>query len=81
MEQNLLILKLRLDIHHCLRLSENEKQQKLIDLLGKFKYEKAVIFVKSAPSCVALCKLLNEHHVTAAGIHRQMKEHDRFVYL
>ena len=79
MEHN--ILMPGLGIHHLLHLSENEKNEKLIDLLGKLKNEKAVVFVKSAPSCIALCKLLNEHHFTAVGIHRRMKEDDRFVYL
>jgi superfamily II DNA/RNA helicase len=79
MEQNILIPGL--GVHHFLHLSGNEKNEKLIGLLSKLKYEKAIVFVKSASSCVALCKLLNEHHFTAPGIHRQMKEDDRFVYL
>jgi hypothetical protein len=59
MEQNILIPGL--GVHHFLHLSGNEKNEKLIGLLSKLKYEKAIVFVKSASSCVALCKLLNEH--------------------
>jgi superfamily II DNA/RNA helicase len=79
MEQNILIPGL--GVHHFFHLSGNEKNEKLIGLLSKLKYEKAIVFVKSAPSCVALCKLLNEHNFTAVGIYRQMKEDDRFVDL
>jgi hypothetical protein len=49
MEQNLLIPGL--GAHHFLHLSGNEKKEKLIGLFVKLKYEKTIVFVKSAPSC------------------------------
>jgi superfamily II DNA/RNA helicase len=66
---------------HYVKLRENEKNRKLIDLLDKLEFNQVVIFVKSVPRCTALCKLLTEQNFPAVEIHRGMAQEDRFVYL
>ena len=55
---------------HYVKLRENEKNRKLIDLLDKLEFNQVVIFVKSVPRCTALCKLLTEQNFPAVDIHR-----------
>jgi ERCC4-related helicase len=62
------------------KLRENEKNRKLIDLLDKLEFNQVVIFVKSVPRCTALCKLLTEQNFPAVEIHRGMAQEDRFVF-
>jgi superfamily II DNA/RNA helicase len=64
---------------HYVKLRENEKNRKLIDLLDKLEFNQVVIFVKSVPRCTALCKLLTEQNFPAVEIHRGMAQEDRFV--
>ena len=64
---------------HYVKLRENEKNRKLIDLLDKLEFNQVVIFVKSVPRCTALCKLLTEQNFPAVEIHRGMAQEERFV--
>jgi ATP-dependent RNA helicase UAP56/SUB2 len=64
---------------HYVKLRENEKNRKLIDLLDKLEFNQVVIFVKSVPRCTALCKLLTEQNFPAVEIHRGMDQEARFV--
>jgi superfamily II DNA/RNA helicase len=66
---------------HYVKLRENEKNRKLIDLLDKLEFNQVVIFVKSVPRCTALCKLLTEQNFPAVEIHRGMAQEDRSVHL
>lgn len=62
---------------HYVKLRENEKNRKLIDLLDKLEFNQVVIFVKSVPRCTALCKLLTEQNFPAVEIHRGMAQEER----
>ena len=62
---------------HYVKLRENEKNRKLIDLLDKLEFNQVVIFVKSVQRCSALCKLLTEQNFPAVEIHRGMAQEDR----
>jgi len=64
---------------HYVKLLENEKNRKLIDLLDKLEFNQVVIFVKSTQRCSALCKLLVEQNFPAVEIHRNMEQKDRLA--
>ncbi|CAF0838995.1 unnamed protein product [Rotaria sordida] len=64
---------------HYVKLRENEKNRKLIDLLDKLEFNQVVIFVKSVPRCTALCKLLTEQNFPAVEIHRGMPQEERLA--
>ncbi|UJR24951.1 hypothetical protein I4U23_006315 [Adineta vaga] len=61
---------------HYVKLRENEKNRKLIDLLDKLEFNQVVIFVKSIARCSVLCKLLLDQNFPAVEIHRGMKQAD-----
>ena len=64
---------------HYVKLRENEKNRKLIDLLDKLEFNQVVIFVKNVQRCSALCRLLTEQNFPAVEIHRGMAQEERFV--
>lgn len=64
---------------HYVKLRENEKNRRLIDLLDKLEFNQVVIFVKSVQRCSVLCKLLTEQNFPAVEIHRGMAQEDRLV--
>jgi superfamily II DNA/RNA helicase len=61
------------------KLAENKKADKLIDLLEKLEFNQVVIFVKSVPRCTALCTLLTERNFPAVEIHHEMPQEEWFV--
>jgi ATP-dependent RNA helicase UAP56/SUB2 len=65
---------------YYIKLHENEKQQKLIDLLGKLEFNQTVIFVKSVSRCMSLCQLLIKENFPAIEIHQEMAQEQRFVH-
>ena len=79
--ESLILLCLKGLRQHYVKLRENEKNRKLIDLLDKLEFNQVVIFVKSIPRCTALCKLLTEQNFPAVEIHRGMAQEERFVEL
>lgn len=64
---------------HYVKLKENEKNRKLIDLLDKLEFNQVVVFVKSVSRCRALCKLLQDQNFPAVEIHRGMTQEDRLA--
>jgi len=62
---------------HYLKLKENEKNRKLLELLDELQFNQVVIFVKSVQRCIALCNLLVEVNFPSIAIHRQMKQEER----
>ncbi|CAF4325868.1 unnamed protein product [Rotaria sp. Silwood2] len=72
-------LKLHCLHQHYLKLRKNQKNQKLIDLLGKLEFNQVVIFVKSISRCTALCKFLTEQGFPAIEIHREIPEEKRLA--
>ncbi len=64
---------------HYVKICENRKRRKLIDLLNKLAFNQVVIFVKSVSRCTALCKFLTEQNFSAVEIHREMPQEESFV--
>jgi len=64
---------------YYLKLSENEKNRKLFDLLDNLEFDQVVIFVKSVERCIALNSLLNEQAFPSTAIHRNLKQQERIA--
>merc|ERR1712142_605385 len=64
--------------HYC-KLSENEKNRKLFDLLDALEFNQVVIFVKSVQRCIALATLPKEQNFPAIDIHRAMNQEERLA--
>lgn len=62
---------------HYLKLNDNEKNRKLLDLLDALEFNQVVIFVKSVQRCMALAQLLVEQNFPAIAIHRTMPQEER----
>lgn len=62
---------------HYVKLSENEKNKKLFELLDVLEFNQVVIFVKSVQRCIALAQLLTDQNFPAIGIHRSMSQEER----
>ncbi|KAK7804913.1 hypothetical protein U0070_027630 [Myodes glareolus] len=66
---------------HCLqqyyvKLKDNEKNQKLFDLVDIPETNQVVIFVKSVQCCMALAQLLVKQNLSAIAIHRDMPQEE-----
>ncbi|CAF0761167.1 unnamed protein product [Adineta steineri] len=64
---------------YYIKLHENEKTQKLANLLDKLEFTQLIIFVKSVSRCIDLCKLLIEQNFPAIGIHSGMAQEERLA--
>lgn len=62
---------------YYVKLKENEKNRKLIELLDSLEFNQVVIFMKSVQRCIALNALLNENAFPSTAIHRQMSQEER----
>jgi len=62
---------------HYVKLKDNEKNRKLIELLDVLEFNQVVIFVKSIQRCMALAQLLVEQNFPAIAIHRAMTQEER----
>ncbi|KAH7726050.1 DEAD box protein/DEAH protein box helicase [Aphelenchoides avenae] len=62
---------------YYVKLKENEKNNKLLDLLDALEFNQVVIFVRSVMRCVALNQLLMEQNFPSIAIHRQMPQEER----
>ena len=62
---------------YYVRLKENEKNRKLLDLLDALEFNQVVIFVRSVSRCRALNQLLIEQNFPSIAIHRQMPQEER----
>lgn len=62
---------------HYVKLTESEKNRKLLDLLDALEFNQVVIFVKSVQRCMALAQLLVEQNFPAIAIHRTMPQEER----
>lgn len=65
---------------HYVKVRDNEKNRKLIDLLDSLEYNQVIIFVKSVPRCIALSDLLNEQAFPSIAIHSGMNQEERFLF-
>ncbi|CAF3970136.1 unnamed protein product [Adineta steineri] len=64
---------------YYIKLHENEKTQKLINLLDKLEFTQLIIFVKSVSRCIDLCKLLIEQNFPAIEIHSRMAQEEHLA--
>ncbi|KAI6189218.1 RNA helicase [Aphelenchoides besseyi] len=62
---------------YYVKLKENEKNRKLIELLDSLEFNQVVVFMKSVQRCIALNNLLNENAFPSTAIHRQMGQEER----
>jgi ATP-dependent RNA helicase UAP56/SUB2 len=62
---------------YYVKLTEKEKNRKLIDLLDALEFNQVVIFVKSAQRATALNKLLIDSGFPAIEIHSRMPQEER----
>eukprot|EP00698_Gefionella_okellyi_P009816 TRINITY_DN2517_c0_g1_i2.p1 TRINITY_DN2517_c0_g1~~TRINITY_DN2517_c0_g1_i2.p1 ORF type:complete len:345 (+),score=87.66 TRINITY_DN2517_c0_g1_i2:322-1356(+) len=62
---------------HYVKLTEEQKNRKLTDLLDALEFNQVVIFMKSVARATALDKLLNECNFPSICIHRQMSQEER----
>lgn len=64
---------------HYLKLAENEKNRKLIDLLDSLEFNQVVIFVKSVARANELNKLLVECNFPSVCIHSALPQDERIA--
>ena len=65
---------------YYIKLHEDEKNQKIIGLLGKLEFNQTVIFVKSVSRCNSLCQLLIKENLPAIEIHQETSQEQRYVH-
>ena len=64
-------------LQYYVKLSEAEKNRKLVDLLDALEFNQVVIFVKSVQRAIALDKLLTECNFPSIAIHSALKQEER----
>ncbi|KAJ3160876.1 hypothetical protein HDU86_008237 [Geranomyces michiganensis] len=64
---------------YFVKLSENEKNRKLNELLDSLEFNQVCIFVKSVSRATELNKLLNECNFPSITIHSQMPQEERIA--
>ncbi|KAF7638493.1 hypothetical protein Mgra_00002171 [Meloidogyne graminicola] len=64
---------------YYVRLKENEKNRKLLDLLDALEFNQVVIFVRAVSRCRALNQLLIEQNFPSIAIHRAMAQEERLA--
>ncbi|KAL3115526.1 hypothetical protein niasHT_018159 [Heterodera trifolii] len=64
---------------YYVRLKENEKNRKLLDLLDALEFNQVVIFLRSVSRCRALNQLLIEQNFPSIAIHRAMAQEERLA--
>ncbi|VDD85626.1 unnamed protein product [Enterobius vermicularis] len=62
---------------HYVKLKEQEKNRKLLELLDHLEFNQVVIFVRSVQRCGALNTLLSEQNFPSIAIHRGMPQEER----
>jgi ATP-dependent RNA helicase UAP56/SUB2 len=64
-------------LQYTVKLTEAEKNRKLVDLLDALEFNQVVIFVKSVQRAMALDKLLTECNFPSIAIHSALKQEER----
>jgi ATP-dependent RNA helicase UAP56/SUB2 len=64
---------------YYVKLKENEKTKKLLELLEILEFNQIVIFLRSVNRCQALDKLLTEQNFPSIAIHRQLGQEERLA--
>lgn len=62
---------------YCIKLSENEKNRKLNDLLDTLEFNQVIIFVKSTVRATELDKLLRECNFPSIAVHSGVSQEER----
>jgi len=61
------------------KLKENEKNRKLVDILDTLQFNQVIIFVKNIVRCVELNKLLVESQFPSLAIHGSLEQEERIA--
>ncbi|KAK3088353.1 hypothetical protein FSP39_018033 [Pinctada imbricata] len=64
-------------LQHYLKVPENGKNRKLVQLLDNLDFNQVIIFVRSIQRCQALTALLEEQNFPVVQIHRAMPQETR----
>jgi ATP-dependent RNA helicase UAP56/SUB2 len=64
---------------YYVRLTEAEKNRKLVDLMDSLEFNQLIIFVKSVERCKALNKILVDQKFPSIAIHGKMPQPERFA--
>lgn len=64
---------------YYVKLAENQKTRKLVDILNTLPYNQVMIFVKDPRRCKELTKLLNEFDMPSIGMYGAMKQEERLA--
>jgi len=62
------------------KLKENEKNRKLVDILDTLQFNQVIIFVKNIVRCVELNKLLVESQFPSLAIHGSLEQEERYTF-
>lgn len=62
---------------HYIKLEENEKTRKLIDLLDSLMFNQVIIFVKKVPRAIMLDEILRKDKFPCICIHRDLAQEER----
>ena len=66
---------------YYVKLTENEKTRKLVEILENFKFNQVVIFVSKKSRARALDEILNQVNYSSIAIHSKMEQMDRIKAL
>jgi len=63
---------------YFVKLAENEKNKKLIELLDGLLFNQVIIFVRSVMRAIALNKILVDNQFPSVAIHRDLEQSERY---
>ena len=59
------------------KLKEDEKNKKLLDVIDKVQFNQVIIFVNNIQRCEALCDILNQNSIPSIAIHADLPQEER----
>ena len=61
------------------KLKEDEKNKKLLDVIDKVQFNQVIIFVNNIQRCEALCDILNQNSIPSIAIHADLPQEERIA--
>ena len=59
------------------KLNEDEKNRKLLDIIDKVQFNQVIIFVNNIERCEALSNILNQNSIPSIAIHADLPQEER----
>ena len=59
------------------KLKEDEKNKKLLDVIDNVQFNQVIIFVNNIQRCEALCDILNQNSIPSIAIHADLPQEER----